>query len=262
MAVGQSYESLTAGRFLGQIDLRITTDDIRGLTFANLGTELNSDADLAAQLRPSLVLALGLRAIMRLDVIPPGGVLVGHRLTLREPFRLDDELSVDVLVDRAWSSRGRPFATVGITFLRGGSSICIDEMTAIWPMDQPVALQRLPKIASRTESDLSVSQKQVERYAEVSEDRNPLHLDELFARSGPFGELVVHGVIPAGVMLDEWAATHPQALADKPLRLGFLSPLRPAEGFAIELDGADGPSRAVTTSDQRVIATLTPEQAA
>ncbi len=256
MALGQQYESLQPGQSLGHVEVDITADDVRALTFANLGAELEDDVDLAAHVQPSLVLALSLRAIMELDVIPSGGVLVGHCLSLREPLAIDDAIAVDVVIDRAWSSRGRPFVTLRITFVRGSSTVSVDEMTAIWPMDDPVALQRLPKVAATKQSSGAISQKQVERYAAVSGDHNPLHLDDDFAAQGPFGELVVHGVIPAGLMLDNWAASHPELLATNPVRLGFLSPLRPGEPFVIHIDDQDGTSRVVTSADQRVIATL------
>jgi acyl dehydratase len=39
----------------------------------------------------------------------------------------------------------------------------------------------------------------VERYAKITGDRNPLHVDEEFARSTKFGRLVAQGGIAAGL---------------------------------------------------------------
>jgi acyl dehydratase len=44
-----------------------------------------------------------------------------------------------------------------------------------------------------------VTPDEVERYAEITGDRNPLHLDQEFARSTRFGRLVAQGGITAGL---------------------------------------------------------------
>lgn len=258
MGVGERYESLSSGHSLGRVNIRVVDEDVRAVSFASGSEEVDSPG-LPNRLRPSLILALSLRAIMRLDVIPPGGVLVGHRLSLREPLMPGDSLDVEVIVERAWSSRERPFATLRIAFARGGSSVCVDELTAIWPTADPAALAQLPKMAGPMPGR-AISQQQVERYAAVSEDHNPLHLDRAIAARGPFGELVVHGVIPAGLLLDEWAATHPESLAAGWVRLAFLSPLRPKEPFAVYIDASDETGRVVTTADERLVATLALEK--
>lgn len=40
----------------------------------------------------------------------------------------------------------------------------------------------------------------VRTFAEVSEDRNPLHLDEEFAKNSMFGGRIAHGMITAGLI--------------------------------------------------------------
>jgi acyl dehydratase len=45
----------------------------------------------------------------------------------------------------------------------------------------------------------TVTTDEVERYAEITGDRNPLHFDEEFARSTKFRRLVAQGGIAAGV---------------------------------------------------------------
>ncbi len=51
--------------------------------------------------------------------------------------------------------------------------------------------------ATRT---LSVTHDHVEKYAQITGDRNPLHFDEEFAAATPFGRLVAHGGITAGIL--------------------------------------------------------------
>ena len=45
----------------------------------------------------------------------------------------------------------------------------------------------------------TITQRDVETYAEITGDRNPLHFDEDFARQTRFGRLVVQGGITAGL---------------------------------------------------------------
>ena len=51
--------------------------------------------------------------------------------------------------------------------------------------------------ATRT---LTVTSEDVEKYAQITGDRNPLHFDEAFAAGTKFGRLVVHGGITAGIL--------------------------------------------------------------
>lgn len=47
---------------------------------------------------------------------------------------------------------------------------------------------------------MTVTPEKIGMYAEITGDRNPLHFDEAFARSTPFGRLVAHGGITTGIL--------------------------------------------------------------
>ena len=47
---------------------------------------------------------------------------------------------------------------------------------------------------------MTVTPEKIRMYAEITGDRNPLHFDEAFARSTPFGRLVAHGGITTGIL--------------------------------------------------------------
>ena len=120
--------------------------------------------------------------------------------------------------------------------------------------------QHLPVIDTSRASDPgthTLQQDQVDAYAELSGDFNPLHLDLTEAQKGPFGELVVHGVVPAGLMVDRWAQ---QYAADphesRTVDLGFLSPLRPNEPFSMTNDSNVGTFGLVCEAGSRRITTL------
>ena len=42
-----------------------------------------------------------------------------------------------------------------------------------------------------------ITEKDIELFAEVSGDRNPLHMDEAFAKETPFGQRIAHGALTA-----------------------------------------------------------------
>ncbi len=44
-----------------------------------------------------------------------------------------------------------------------------------------------------------ITQEHVEQFAEISNDRNPIHLDDTFAKTTIFGRRVAHGMLVAGL---------------------------------------------------------------
>src|ERR1041385_1053731 len=46
---------------------------------------------------------------------------------------------------------------------------------------------------------------QMEAFASLSQDRNPLHTDALYARATPFGRPVVYGMAAVVLALGQWA---------------------------------------------------------
>lgn len=60
-------------------------------------------------------------------------------------------------------------------------------------MDNPL------KVGDRAQLTKSFSEEEVFRYAEISTDRNPLHLDKEFGRTSIFGKRIVHGMLVASL---------------------------------------------------------------
>ena len=50
------------------------------------------------------------------------------------------------------------------------------------------------------ERSLTLTAEDVEKYAEITGDHNPLHFDEAFAAATPFGKLVVQGGLTTGIL--------------------------------------------------------------
>ena len=66
-------------------------------------------------------------------------------------------------------------------------------------------------------------------FAEVSGDRNPLHLDEAYGKASVFGERVAHGVLGLAVatgLVNGLGLTRGTLVALRGLRWGFEQPIR------------------------------------
>lgn len=72
-----------------------------------------------------------------------------------------------------------------------------------------------------------VSTKDIEAFAEISGDRNPIHLSEEFAASTPFGGRIAHGIFTAGLISAAIATRLPgQGTIYIGQSLRFLAPVR------------------------------------
>lgn len=54
------------------------------------------------------------------------------------------------------------------------------------------------KVGDRAEFTKTVTSEDVQRFAEVTGDMNPLHRDEAYAKKTRFGECIAHGMLSAG----------------------------------------------------------------
>ncbi len=66
-------------------------------------------------------------------------------------------------------------------------------MTDVWPAGAPA-------VGNTARMIRSVTLRDIERFAEISGDRNPLHYDEEFAGATPFGGLVVQGGVTTAIL--------------------------------------------------------------
>jgi acyl dehydratase len=67
------------------------------------------------------------------------------------------------------------------------------ERTDVWPRGKP----QVGQVAERSRKVLSTD---IERFTEISGDRNPLHYDVEVARSTRFGEIVVQGGVTSAIL--------------------------------------------------------------
>ena len=74
----------------------------------------------------------------------------------------------------------------------------------------------------------TISQEQIDRYADASGDHNPIHVDEAFARTTPFEGTIAHGMLVLASISEMMAAAFGEAwLTRGRLRVRFRAPARP-----------------------------------
>lgn len=68
-----------------------------------------------------------------------------------------------------------------------------NDIDSVWPGGMP----RVGQVAERSRT---VDAKDIERFTEISGDRNPLHYDEAVAKASRFGEIVVQGGVTSAIL--------------------------------------------------------------
>lgn len=141
--------------------------------------------------------------------IPPGAIHSRQEVETLEPVGIGQDLVTSVRVSRRARRRGLEFMTAGYAIQNdrhedlsmGQSTILVPGLSSI-----PVPIQEDPPVNSRMgesnhgESCLPslvkvINQEQLNSYARVSGDHNPLHLDSMFAASTQFGGIIAHGML-------------------------------------------------------------------
>ena len=94
-----------------------------------------------------------------------------------------------------------------------------------------------------------VTDRDIELFAEVSTDRNPVHLDDDYARDTIFEGRIAHGMLTAGLVsavIGEQLPGHGTVYLGQSLK--FLGPVRPGDVVLaeVEVTGIDHSRRRVT----------------
>ena len=77
---------------------------------------------------------------------------------------------------------------------------------------------------------ITITQERIGRYAEITEDWNPLHVDEAFARTTSFGGVIAHGMLSLNLAWELLREIHgDEGIADGELTVRFKKPVRPGD---------------------------------
>jgi 3-hydroxybutyryl-CoA dehydratase len=95
----------------------------------------------------------------------------------------------------------------------------------------------------------TVTDRDIELFAEVSTDRNPVHLDDAYARDTIFQGRIAHGMLTAGLIsavIGEQLPGHGTVYLGQSLK--FMAPVRPGDSVlaVVTVTGIDHSRRRVT----------------
>ncbi len=80
----------------------------------------------------------------------------------------------------------------------------------------------------------SVTQQNINLYAQASRDFNPIHIDESFARNTPLGSTIAHGMLILAYVSELMTAAFGRSwLVSGKLNVRFRSPARPGDTIAV-----------------------------
>ena len=82
-----------------------------------------------------------------------------------------------------------------------------------------------------------ITDRDIEMFAEVSTDRNPVHLDDSYAQDTIFGGRIAHGMLTAGLVsavIGEQLPGHGTVYLGQSLK--FLAPVRPGDMVLAEVE--------------------------
>ena len=85
-----------------------------------------------------------------------------------------------------------------------------------------------------------ITDRDIEMFAEVSTDKNPVHLDEDYAQDTIFGGRIAHGMLTAGLVsavIGEQLPGHGTVYLGQSLK--FLAPVRPGDMVLAEVEVTD-----------------------
>jgi 3-hydroxybutyryl-CoA dehydratase len=102
----------------------------------------------------------------------------------------------------------------------------------------------------------TLTQAQLHAYADASGDHNPIHVDEAFARTTPFGGTIAHGMLVLALVAEMMHAAHGERwLTGGKLKVRFKAPTRPGDMVTASAEAskqADGVAEyAVQCANQR-----------
>ncbi|MDR3273459.1 MAG: MaoC family dehydratase [Flavobacteriaceae bacterium] len=93
------------------------------------------------------------------------------------------------------------------------------------------------KVGDRYTCQFSYTEQDVELFAKVTGDNNPIHLDKEFAKNTPFGRPIMHGFLSAAVFSKVFGTIFPgQGTIYRSQDIKFLAPMFVNETYTAEFE--------------------------
>ena len=102
--------------------------------------------------------------------------------------------------------------------------------TEVWP-------NGIPEVGQKAQRSRTVLAEDIDRFTEISGDRNPLHYDEQAAKATPFGGLVVQGGVTSAILNAVVAEDLPgPGTVFMQVNWSFKAPVRPGDTITGEVE--------------------------
>ena len=96
---------------------------------------------------------------------------------------------------------------------------------------------RIPAVGERAERSMRITDEQIEAFAQLSGDRNPVHFDDAFAKRIGFDGHIAHGAVTAALLSAVLGMDLPgPGSVFLEQRVRFLKPVRPGETITAALE--------------------------
>lgn len=222
-----------------------------------VGDELPIYAD-SGLAPPLFAVALALGQILRRNALPHGAIHSLQEFDTLRPIPIGIELRTACCLERQRERAGLRFLTFGVNMdAPDGKTALAIKTTLMIPSQPAPSAAKQPeeaapdsrRPANRPEDNemaavgRAITQRQLNDYAAVSGDDNPLHLDAEFAAGTQFGGIIAHGMLTLAFVSEMLAASlGEQWLAGGSLRARFKGAAYPGDvvetwGRAAKSDG-------------------------
>lgn len=182
-----------------------------------------------------------------LDGIPCGGVLTRHELLLKQAPPMSAQIATDVAVAELRERNGRQIVVFSLESSVDETPVVANRMHLLWPSadgHSAVRTKAIPVPDDAGDDGLlqaRISQADIDEYAELSNDHNPLHVDSEAGRQSAFGSTIAHGPLPLAfvqrVIEQQAGQAWPRGVC---IDARFLGPTHPDDVIEVRRAADDG----------------------
>ena len=213
-----------------------------------------SPAYFQHRLAPPLALAArGLGGLLEKLELPPGAIHSIQEIETKQPIPFGAQVAAQAVVGPARRRGDMELLAVGLSLQGRNGTPALESKSTVLVLDRPSNVTTpaekpdLEERGSRVAEAKSggndeppatalpvvvrtISQAQLDAYAEVSGDRNPLHLDAAFAATTMFGGIIAHGMLTLAFISEMMALEFGKAwLETGGLKVRFKGAARPGD---------------------------------
>ena len=202
------------------------------------------------RLAPPLALAArGLGLLLEKLELPPGAIHSVQEIETKQTIPFGDEVTAQAVVGPSRRRGDMELLAVGLSLEDAAGAPALESKSTVLVLDRSSEATATSERPAREEKSSpakagghhaqdtalpvvarTISQAQLNAYAEVSGDRNPLHLDAAFAATTMFGGTIAHGMLTLAFISEMMALKFGRAwLETGGLKVRFKGAARPGD---------------------------------